>query len=90
MLPFSKYVSYRDVQYRTAAYAGILTQFMWGAMEILLFSAFYRSDPEAFPMGFSQLCNPIIGFSRRSLALFHDLAHGGRDISGHLQRHSGI
>ena len=30
------------LQYRTAAYAGIFTQFFWGFMEIQLYGAFYR------------------------------------------------
>ena len=28
------------LQYRTAAFAGIVTQFIWGIMEILMFRAF--------------------------------------------------
>ena len=43
------------LQYRAAAYAGVATQFAWGFMEILLFHAFYQTDPAAFPMEFSQL-----------------------------------
>lgn len=40
------------LQYRAAAWAGIITQFVWGFMEILMFRAFYQSDPSAFPMTF--------------------------------------
>ncbi len=47
------------LQYRAAALAGISTQFAWGFMEILLFSAFYRADPNAFPMNFSDLSSYI-------------------------------
>ena len=32
------------LQYRTAALAGIVTQFVWGFMEIMIFKAFYRAD----------------------------------------------
>lgn len=42
------------IQYRTAAAAGVLTQIMWGMMQILLYHAFYKNCPENFPMGFSQ------------------------------------
>lgn len=55
-----KYLSFfrmrfiNGLQYRTAAYAGIATQFAWGAMNILLFHAFYRADSSAFPMTFPQ------------------------------------
>jgi len=38
------------LQYRGAAAAGIVTQFFWGFMEILMFHAFYEADPSAYPM----------------------------------------
>ncbi len=38
------------LQYRTAALAGMATQFFWGFMEIMVFHAFYRADPAAYPM----------------------------------------
>lgn len=38
------------LQYRTAALAGIATQFCWGFMYIMLYAAFRRSDPTAYPM----------------------------------------
>ena len=47
------------LQYRAAALAGLCTQFAWGFMEILGFAAFYRANPAAFPMGFSQLVSYI-------------------------------
>ena len=40
------------LQYRTAALAGIVTQFVWGFMEIMIFKAFYRADAASFPMSF--------------------------------------
>lgn len=70
-----KYVSFfrirfiNGLQYRAAAYAGIATQFAWGAMEILLFSAFYRTNSAAFPMEFSQLAS-YIWLQQGFLALF--------------------
>lgn len=41
------------LQYRAAALAGIITQFAWGFMEIMVFRAFYQSDQAAFPMTLS-------------------------------------
>lgn len=41
------------IQYRAAALAGIVTQFFWGAMAILMYHAFYRTNSQAFPMTFS-------------------------------------
>ncbi len=45
------------LQYRTAAYAGIATQFAWGGMRILLFRAFYMASPADFPMDFQALAS---------------------------------
>ncbi len=70
-----KYLSYfrirfiNSLQYRTAAYAGIATQFVWGFMEILLFSAFYRENPDSFPMDFSALAS-YIWLQQALLAIF--------------------
>lgn len=56
-----KYLSFlrirliNGLQYRTAAYAGIITQFTWGAMELLLYRAFYQANAAAFPMTFEAL-----------------------------------
>ena len=42
-----------SLQYRSAAFAGMVTQFVWGMLEIFAFRAFYQTDPAAFPMTFS-------------------------------------
>ena len=47
------------LQYRAAALAGMSTQFVWGAMEILLYRAFWLEHPERFPMGMEALSNYI-------------------------------
>lgn len=47
------------LQYRAAALAGIITQFVWGFMEIMMFRAFYRADASAFPMSFSATASYI-------------------------------
>lgn len=47
------------LQYRVAALAGMATQFAWGFMELFAFAAFYRADPGAFPMEFSQTVSYI-------------------------------
>lgn len=58
------------LQYRTAAYAGIATQFAWGVMRILLFYAFYKADPAAFPMQFKSVAS-YIWMEQAFLALFN-------------------
>ena len=51
-----KYISFfrlrlsMGLQYRTAAVAAMTTQFFWGFMEIMVFHAFYKADPAAYPM----------------------------------------
>jgi len=57
------------LQYRAAALAGMATQFAWGFMEIFAFAAFYRADPAAFPMAFSQTVS-YIWMHQGFLALF--------------------
>ena len=51
--PYLTFFSMRlrcGLQYRTAALAGIATQFCWGFMYIMLYRAFRESNPAAYPM----------------------------------------
>lgn len=54
-----KYISFfrlrftTGLQYRTAALAGVVTQFFWGFMQIMIFDAFYNTDAAMFPMQFT-------------------------------------
>ena len=57
------------LQYRTAALAGIVTQFVWGFMEIMIFKAFYRADAASFPMSF-QATVSYIWLQQAFLSLF--------------------
>lgn len=57
------------LQYRTAALAGIVTQFAWGAMEILVFRAFYEAAPQNFPMSIEATYS-YIWMQQAFLALF--------------------
>ena len=56
-----KYISFfrmrlmAGLQYRAAALAGLSTQLVWGAMEVLLYRAFWLEHPERFPMGMEAL-----------------------------------
>lgn len=47
------------LQYRAAALAGVVTQFAWGFLEIMVFRAFYEADADAFPMSFSATASYI-------------------------------
>ncbi len=67
------------LQYRAAALAGLTTQFAWGFMELLAFSAFYRADPAAFPMEFSHLVS-YIWIQQAFLALFMPWGAGGNAV----------
>ncbi|MCI8613920.1 MAG: ABC transporter permease [Lachnospiraceae bacterium] len=70
-----KYISFfrlrfsMGLQYRAAALAGVATQFFWGAMEILMFRAFYRTNPGAFPMTLQATC-AYVWLQQAFLALF--------------------
>ena len=57
------------LQYRTAALAGMSTQLVWGTMEILLYRAFWLSDPGRFPMGMEALA-AYIWLQQAFLAFF--------------------
>lgn len=57
------------LQYRAAALSGIVTQFIWGTMELLLFRAFYEAAPESFPMEFQAL-STYIWLQQAFLALY--------------------
>jgi len=57
------------LQYRAAALAGLVTQFAWGFMYILAFAAFYRENPDAFPMTFQQTVS-YIWMQQAFIALF--------------------
>ena len=56
------------LQYRAAAAAGVLTQFTWGFMELLVFRAFYKADASAL-----KLSPAIFGCSRH---FWHCSWHG--------------
>jgi ABC-2 type transport system permease protein len=49
-LSFFRLRFHMGLQYRAAAIAGCVTQFFWGGMLTMIFSAFYRTDASAFPM----------------------------------------
>lgn len=58
------------LQYRTAAWAGVFTQFFWGFMEIQLYRALYAGHASAFPMAFSHLVS-YIWLRQAFLAVFN-------------------
>lgn len=57
------------LQYRAAAIAGIVCQFLWGFMEIMVYHAFYRADASAFPMTIEATAT-YIWLQQAFLALF--------------------
>lgn len=68
-LSFFKVRFITGLQYRAAAYAGVVTQFCWGCMTILMFRSFYQSNAEAFPMTLSELSS-YLWLQQAFLALF--------------------
>ena len=57
------------LSYRTAALAGLTTQFAWGFMQLLAFAAFYRAAPGQFTMTYQQTAS-YIWLQQALLALF--------------------
>lgn len=57
------------LQYRAAAMGGIVTQFTWGMMKILMFMAFYKENPESFPMSIQATVN-YIWLEQSTIGLF--------------------
>lgn len=49
----------KGLQYRIAALAGVLTQFFWGFMYIMIYEAFYRSTHRSQPISFPSLVQMI-------------------------------
>lgn len=47
------------LQYRVAALAGLATQFAWGGLLVLLYKAFYETNPTRFPMTMQQTASYI-------------------------------
>lgn len=70
-----KYISFfrmkfiTGLQYRAAAYAGIVTQLAWGAMEILIYRCFYMENQSDFPMQMQALSS-YVWLQQGFLALF--------------------
>jgi ABC-2 type transport system permease protein len=42
------------MQYRGAAFAGVVTQVFWGILRVMIFTAFYESTSQAQPMSLAQ------------------------------------
>lgn len=81
-LSFFKIRFSAGLQYRTAAWAGISTQFFWGMMNLLMYQAFYRSGQNAFPMRFEQLTS-YIWLQQAFLAMFMTWFYDS-EIFGHI------
>ena len=53
LLPYVAVVSARYrmlLQYRAAAFAGLVTQLFWGAIRLMIFAAFYAASTTSQPM----------------------------------------
>lgn len=68
------------LQYRAAALAGMVTQFFWGFMEVLLYKAFYEASPDGFPMAFDALTSYI--WLRQGLLMLLDTWTFDKELFG--------
>jgi len=58
----------KGLQYRIAALAGVLTQFFWGFMYIMIFEAFYKSTSSVQPISLRELIQ-VLWLQQSFLAL---------------------
>ncbi len=70
LLSFFRMQLAKGLQYRTAAWAGVFTQFFWGFMEIQLYRTLYAAHPDRFPMTLGSLVC-YIWLRQAFLALFN-------------------
>lgn len=75
-LSFFRMQLIKGLQYRTAAWAGVSTQFFWGFMEIQLYRALYAAHADSFPMTLSGLVS-YIWLRQAFLAVFMTWAYEG-------------
>lgn len=67
------------LQYRTAAWAGLCTQFFWGLMEIMIFKAFYETGTTGgYPMELGQVTD-YLWLQQAFLTMFF-VWNSGNDI----------
>lgn len=66
------------LQYRTAAFAGVATQFFWGFLNIMIFEAFYQNSTVNQPISLEQLIDYI--WLQQSFLVFIMLWFRDREI----------
>lgn len=67
-----------SLQYRAAAFGEILKSFAWAFMEILAYTALYRTAGNAFPMEFSQTVSYV--WMQQILFLMYSVVFGDEEI----------
>ena len=67
-----------SLQYRAAAFGEILKSFAWAFMEILAYTALYRTAGNAFPMEFSQPVSYV--WMQQILFLMYSVVFGDEEI----------
>lgn len=58
-IKYFKTVLISNLQYKTAALAGVFTQFFWGFLQIFIYQAFYEGVGQDVPMDFDKLVTYI-------------------------------
>lgn len=74
------------LQYRSVVLGEIIARLAWGIMSILAFTAFYRSDPSAFPMELSQTVSYI--WMQQILIVLFSVVFSDDDIYSTIERGS--
>ncbi|EOD00509.1 ABC transporter permease [Caldisalinibacter kiritimatiensis] len=72
----------KGLQYKVAAYAGVLTQFFWGFMYIMIFQAFYNSTKIPQPISFRELVQVV--WLQQSFLMFIMLWIRDNELINHI------
>ncbi|MTI46317.1 ABC transporter permease [Sporosalibacterium faouarense] len=72
----------KGLQYKTAALAGVSTQFFWGFMYIMIYQAFYRSTSSPQPISLRQLIQVL--WLQQSFLVFIMLWFRDRELIDHI------
>lgn len=72
----------KGLQYKIAAFAGVLTQFFWGFMYIMIYYAFYKSTSSTQPISLKQLIQVV--WLQQSFLVFIMLWFRDKELIDHI------
>lgn len=82
-ISYFKTVLLTGMQYKTAAMAGVLTQFFWGFLQIFIFQAFYEGTGTEVPMDFNNLVTYV--WLQQALFALVYIRHKDEDVANSIK-----